>query len=198
MTGMYAMSIGAHNHRSNRDGNFPLPDGVRVLTDWLRPEGYTTANIKTLTNDKKLAGFFKGTGKTDWNFTYKSPVDPRLTPFDTDDWDDLKDNQPFYAQINFSETHRGGAWNNAHNEIAEADLADPSKVVVPPYYPDHPVTRGVWAQYLNTVMAVDRKVAFIRELLVRDGLDKNTILVFMVGPCHGPSNGFTILGSVFR
>jgi len=33
MTGMYAMSIGAHNHRSNRDGNFPLPGGVRVLTD---------------------------------------------------------------------------------------------------------------------------------------------------------------------
>ena len=179
MTGMYAMSIGAHNHRSNRDGNFPLPDGVRVLTDWLRPEGYTTANIKELTKDNELAKFFKGTGKTDWNFTYESPVDPKLQPFDLENWDDLKDNQPFYAQINFSETHRGGAWNDAHNEIPKSDLADPAKVKIPPYYPDHPVTRGVWAQYLNTVMAVDRKVAFIRELLVRDGLEKNTIVVFM-------------------
>jgi len=58
MTGMYGMSIGAHNHRSNRDGNFSLPEGVRVLTDWLRPEGYFTANIKTLTKDKELAKFF--------------------------------------------------------------------------------------------------------------------------------------------
>jgi N-sulfoglucosamine sulfohydrolase len=149
------------------------------LTDWLRPEGYFTANIKTLTKDKELAKFFKGTGKTDWNFTYESPVDSKLTPFDTDDWDDLKNNQPFYAQINFSETHRGGAWNNAHKEIAQTDLADPSKVVIPPYYPDHLVTRGVWAQYLNTVMAVDRKVALIREQLVRDGLDKNTVVIFM-------------------
>ena len=179
MTGMYAMSIGAHNHRSNRDGNFPLPDGVRVLTDWLRPEGYFTANIRKLTSDEKLAAFMKGTGKTDWNFTYKSPVDSKLTPFDSDNWDDLKGNQPFYAQVNFSETHRGGSWNNAHQEIPEEDLADPAKVIIPPYYPDHPVTRAVWAQYLNTVMAVDRKVAFIRKLLVRDGLDKNTVVVFM-------------------
>ena len=179
MTGMYAMSIGAHNHRSHRDDHFPLPDGVRVLTDWLRPEGYTTANIKQLTPDPELAKFFKGTGKTDWNFTYESPVDSKLTPYDTDNWDDLKDNQPFYAQINFSETHRGGAWNNAHKEIDHEILADPAKVEIPPYYPDHAVTRGVWAQYLNTVMSVDKKVAFIRELLVRDGLDKNTIVVFM-------------------
>ena len=126
-----------------------------------------------------MPSFFKGTGKTDWNFTYESPVDSKLTPFDTDDWHDLKNNQPFYAQINFSETHRGGAWNNAHKEIAQTDLADPSKVLIPPYYPDHPVTRGVWAQYLNTVMAVDRKVALIREQLVRDGLDKNTVVIFM-------------------
>jgi uncharacterized sulfatase len=28
-------------------------------------------------------------------------------------------------------------------------------------------------------MAVDRKVALIREQLVRDGLDKNTVVIFM-------------------
>lgn len=179
MTGMYAMSIGAHNHRSHRTDNFPLPAGVRVITDWLRPAGYTTANIKQLTADKKLGKFHKGTGKTDWNFTYQSPVDPKLKPFDTANWDDLKNNQPFYAQINFSETHRGAAWDNAHKEIPEADWIDPAKVAIPPYYPDHPVTRAVWAQYLNTVMAVDKKVAFIREQLKRDGLDKNTVVVFL-------------------
>ena len=29
MTGMYAMSIDAHNHRSHRDGTNPLPEGLR-------------------------------------------------------------------------------------------------------------------------------------------------------------------------
>ncbi len=174
MTGMYAFSIDAHNHRSHRDGTNPLPAGVRVLTDWLRPHGYTTANIRQLTRDPKLRKFHHGTGKTDWNFTY--PTDQR--PFDLDDWDQLKTHQPFYAQINFSETHRGNAWNTAHEQIPKEQWADPDKVEIPPYYPDHPVTRAVWAQYLNTVMAVDKRVDFILDLLERDGLDKNTIVVF--------------------
>jgi N-sulfoglucosamine sulfohydrolase len=173
MTGMYAFSIDAHNHRSHRDGTNPLPDGVRILCDWLRPAGYTTGNIRRLTDDPQLHPFHQGTGKTDWNFSY--PPDRR--PFDVDRWDQLKDHQPFYAQVNFSETHRGAAWNTAHEHIDT--WADPGKVQIPPYYPDHPVTRGVWAQYLNTVMAVDRRVGFILDLLKRDGLDRNTIVVFL-------------------
>ncbi|EDL58874.1 arylsulfatase [Gimesia maris] len=173
MTGMYAMAIDAQNHRSHREGTNPLPDGVRVITDWFRPAGYTTANIKNLTDDKKLAKFYKGTGKTDWNFTYPKGKQP----FDLKDWNELKQHQPFYAQINFSETHRGGAWNTSHEHIGYQ--ADPAKVEIPSYYPDHPVTRGVWSQYLNAVMAVDKKVAFILDLLKRDKLDKNTIVVFL-------------------
>jgi arylsulfatase A-like enzyme len=173
MTGMYAMSIDAHNHRSHRDGTNPLPEGVRVLTDWLRPAGYFTANVRVLTGDREKAKFYKGTGKTDWNFNYPEGK----KPFDSDKFSDLKGNQPFYAQVNFSETHRGGAWNTAHEHIDKP--ADPGNVIIPPYYPDHPVTRAVWAQYLNTVMAADKKVAFILDLLKRDGLDKNTIVLFM-------------------
>ncbi|MEZ5323967.1 MAG: sulfatase [Verrucomicrobiales bacterium] len=179
MTGMFAMSIGAHNHRSNRTGFHPLSDGVRVLTDWYRPAGYTTANIKHLPTDNPDPSLYAGTGKTDWNFTYQSPVDPKLKPFDTDKWNDLKSHQPFYAQINFSETHRGKDWNTAHLHIDKQDWAAPEKVSIPPYYPDHPVTRAVWAQYLNNCMAVDKKVGYLRDLLKRDGLDKNTVIVFM-------------------
>jgi N-sulfoglucosamine sulfohydrolase len=173
MTGMYAMAIDAHNHRSHRSGDNPLPDGVRVLTDWLRPTGYSTANITRLTADRDQAKFYRGTGKTDWNFAY--PKDRQ--PFDLKDWDELKDRQPFFAQVNFSETHRGKAWNEAHQHIDHP--ADPKKVTIPPYYPDHAVTRAVWAQYLNAVMAVDKKVQFILDLLQRDGLSDNTVVVFM-------------------
>src|SRR3954468_8312725 len=34
MTGMYSTTIGAHNHRTKNKQ--PLPEGVRVLTGWLR------------------------------------------------------------------------------------------------------------------------------------------------------------------
>lgn len=170
MTGMYQTSIGAHNHRSHRNDGYTLPPGVRVLTDWMRDAGYFTANVVNLTGDPQEK-FFRGTGKTDWNFTYEGK------PFDSAQWSDLKEHQPFYAQINFSETHRGGDWNNAHRHIDQP--ADPANVVMPPYYPDHPEARADWAQYLNAVMALDRKVGRVLEQLETDGLAGNTVVVFL-------------------
>ena len=166
MTGMYQTTIGAHNHRSHRDDGHRLPAGVRVLSDWMRDAGYFTANIVNL--PPGIA--FKGTGKTDWNFAYEHP-------FDSAHWNDLKGHQPFYAQINFQETHR--KFNAPHK-------ADPSKVVIPPYYPDHPVTRADWAAYLDAASELDRKVGLVLAQLETDGLADSTIVVFFGdhGQCH--------------
>ncbi len=171
-TGMYQMAIGAHNHRSHRPNDtsvypFPLPDGVQTISDRMRHAGYFTANIRKFPEGT----WFNGTGKTDWNFTYAGK------PFDSDVWVDLKANQPFYAQVNFPETHRGKAWNESHTHIPQT--ANPDNVVIPPYYPDHPVVREDWAQYLNAAMSLDRKIGDVLALLERDGLAENTIVVFM-------------------
>ena len=80
-------------------------------------------------------------------------------------------------QINFPETHRGGSWDNAHDVIDW--VADPDSVSFPPYYPDDPVTRQVWAQYHNTIMSLDKKVGFVLSRLEEDGLTDNTVVVFM-------------------
>lgn len=169
ITGMYQTTIGAHNHRSHRSDGYRLPEGVRIITDHLRKAGYFTANIRDLTGDTSEE-FFRGTGKTDWNFHYPG------TPFDSDRWSDLKSNQPFYAQVNFSETHRGRDWDDSHLHIERT--ADPSKVVIPPYYPDHPITRKVWAQYLNTVMALDKKVGWVLNRLKSENLLEDTLIIF--------------------
>ncbi len=174
MTGMYQTTIGAHNHRSHRDDGYELPPGVKVLTDWLRPAGYFTANIVHLTDDERER-FFRGTGKTDWNFEYEGPR------FDSDRWAVLASHQPFYAQVNFPETHRGRDWNEAHLHIDHP--ANPAEVQLPPYYPDHPEARADWAQYLNAVMALDRKVGFVLRKLEEDGLAGTTVVVFMAD--HG-------------
>jgi N-sulfoglucosamine sulfohydrolase len=158
-TGMYQTTIGAQNHRSHRSDGHTLPEGVRVLSDWMRDAGYYTANIVKLPDSLK----FKGTGKTDWNFQYEG------RPFDSANWDDLKVHQPFYAQLNFHETHR------RYNAPAKAD---PSKVQIPPYYPDDPVTRSDWAQYLDSATELDRKIGLVLKQLQADGLADNTVVMF--------------------
>ncbi len=72
--------------------------------------------------------------------------------------------------MNFQETHRA---------FHAPKRADPAKVVIPPYYPDHPVTRQDWAQYLDSASELDRKVGRILGQLEADGLADTTIVVFM-------------------
>lgn len=160
MTGMYQTTIGAHHHRSHRDDGYRLPEGVRVLTDWMRDAGYFTANVRAL----PASVGFRGAGKTDWNFTYVGK------PFDTDNWADLKGRQPFLAQINFSETHR---------TFHAPRHADPAKVDLPPYYPDHPLVRQDWAEYLDAATELDVKVGKVLKQLEADGLAESTLVVFM-------------------
>ncbi|HEY0072528.1 MAG TPA: sulfatase [Abditibacteriaceae bacterium] len=157
MTGMYQTTIGAHHHRSHRNDGYKLPEGVRLLTDRLREAGYFTANLQ------QLPFGFKGTGKTDWNFQFDGK------PFDSNRWADLKEHQPFYAQINFHETHR---------DFNGEKKADPTKVEIPPYYPDHAVTRRDWADYLDAASELDRKIGLIFAQLEKDGLADDTIILF--------------------
>ncbi len=157
MTGMHAPSIGAHNHRTA--AKKPLPDGVRLLTAWLRDAGYYTANLVQL---PESCGF-KGSGKTDWNFLFDGQA------FDSAKWEDLKSHGPFYAQLNFQETHR---------TFHAPKKADPAKVELPPYYPDHPVARQDWAEYLDAATELDRKIGLVLEALQKEGLADDTILVF--------------------
>lgn len=159
MTGMYQTTIGAHHHRSHRDDGYKLPEGVKLLTERMHDAGYFTANIRLFPKGID----FKGTAKTDWNFT--SPA----KAFDTDRWIDLKQSKPFFAQLNFQETHR-----NFH----APKHADPAKVEVPPYEPDHPVTRADRAAYLDATTELDRKVGQVLKQLKTDGLAESTIVVF--------------------
>ena len=129
-----------------------------MLPAWLHDVGYYTANVVEF----PAPITFKGTGKTDWNFT------PPPQAFDSSKWADLKEHQPFYAQVNFQETHRA-----FHAPVH----ADPSKIELPPYYPDHPIVRADYANYLDAATEVDRKIGVILQQLRKDGLDENTIIL---------------------
>ncbi len=157
MTGMYQTSIGAHNHRSHHTDGYKLPEGVRPFTALLREAGYHTSNLK----DTPIGG----RGKTDFNFN----LDEK--PFDGKDWTERAEGQPFYAQINFQQTHR---------EFSHfpARPIDPEAVHVPPYYPDHPVVRKDWALYLEAAQVLDENVGKVMARLEEQGLAEDTIVFF--------------------
>jgi N-sulfoglucosamine sulfohydrolase len=174
MTGMYQTSIGVHHSWSHRDDDFQLPEGVRPITHWLRDAGYFTANIKT------MDGEAIGTGKNDLNF----PIDHTL--FDSSDWADLKAHQPFYAQLSAFEAEydiwgqklAGAQRVKWANEDDNPKIADPATVTVPPYYPDHPITRQEWVRYLDSVSTMDRRFGKVLAKLEADGLAGNTVVIF--------------------
>ncbi len=158
-TGMYATTIGAHQHRT--PNKQPLPPGVRTLGEWFQEAGYFSANIREFPAAMKI----QGSGKTDWNFipgTQKS--------FQTDSWSELKSHQPFYAQVNFQETHRAFNGDGA---------TDPKTIKLPPYYPDHPVIRKDYADYLDSARRLDGKIAKILAQLESEGMADNTVVIFM-------------------
>ncbi len=157
-TGMYQTTIGAHNHRSHRDDGYRLPEGVEVFTRYLQRAGYYTANVVP------VAPGVRGTGKTDFNFEAENV-------FDGDDWRARRKGQPFYAQVNFSETHR--AFRRSPGRPI-----DPSRVELPPYYPDHPSIRKDFAMYLETTQNLDEKVGKVLARLEEEGLSEDTIVFF--------------------
>ena len=173
-TGMYQNTTDMHNMRSHRDDDYRLPEGVRPLTHWLGDAGYYTANISM------VADSVVGTGKLDLNFVNEGPI------YDTEDWSQLKDNQPFFAQINTPEAEydiydRKSAEKERVLWVGEEwhpQIATPENVNPPPYYPDHPVTREEWARYLNSVSGMDMRISWVLEQLRAEGLAENTIVVF--------------------
>ncbi len=159
MTGMFQTTIDAQNHRSHRKDGYQLPEGVKLITDRLREVGYFTANVVEFPKELGI----KGSGKTDWNFNIEGK------PFDSKSWSDLKSHQPFFAQVNFQETHR---------EFHAPKVADPAKVKIPPYYPDHPAVRADWAEYLDAATALDEKIGKVLDQLKQDGLADKTVIFF--------------------
>ena len=167
ITGMYQTSIGAHNHRSHRDDDYRLPEPVRPITDYFREAGYYTVNEKS---------GLGGRAKTDYNFNFA----PGYKVFDGTDWKERAEGQPFYAQVNIFEPHRGRPpeiWSFT-DELPAQERIDPAAVKLPSYYPDDPVVRKDWAGYLDAIELLDNKVGETLKAIDEQGLRDNTVVAF--------------------
>ncbi len=156
ITGFHQNYIGANQHRTNGWSGFykkPLPYGIKPITHLLEEAGYFTC--------------FMESRKTDLNFTLDKPV------YQGKDWSERAEGQPFYAQLTFPGTHR--RWHR--DEKNPIDIED---VELPPYYPQTDLAKRDWANGLESMQVVDRKIGAVLDRLEKEGLADNTI-VFIIG-----------------
>lgn len=158
ITGVTQSTLGSITMRPPERFQPSLPEGVKPLPELLRELGYLTANIK----DQAIGS----TGKDDWNFRYEKKR------WDTHSLEDLNDDKPFYAQFNFKMPHR------PYRQDKENPV-DPGTVELPPYYPDHPVARQSWSDYLESIQNLDRNVGRVITHLQANKLWDKTIVIFV-------------------
>jgi len=154
-TGMYPTVIGSCNHRTYKENKKKLPEGVKTITQWFADAGYHTCLM--------------GNPKEDFNFI------PEGKTYDSKDWSNRTDGQPFMSMYNFIEPHRWGwsKWDELAFHI------DPNKVDPGPIYPDHPVMKQSFAKYLDFIVELDRKIGLVYKRLEDEGLLDNTIIFFL-------------------
>ncbi len=165
-TGMYATSLGTQNLRSE----VKIPEKIQPLAGILRRNGYWTSLR----------------GKTDYNFDPDGLFD--YWKQDTAPWRKCPGDKPFFAFLNLGSTHEGSGnlterAGTALKRLPPGLEHDPAKITLPPYYPDTPEMRRIWARYYDLITVWDHDVDQVLKQLAVDGRADNTIVFLMAD--HG-------------
>ncbi|MGR3810174.1 sulfatase family protein [Jiulongibacter sp. NS-SX5] len=167
ITGRYQTSNGGHNMRTlwntypeqtglPKSYNSVPPAGVKLFPEYLKAAGYyTTNNVKT-------------------DYQFEAPPTVWDEVSNTADWRGREENQPFFSVINFTTTHESQIWARAKNKMR----VDPSTVPLPPYYPDHEITRTDVARHYSNLEELDDQIGEVLKKLEEDGLLEKTIIFF--------------------
>ena len=162
ITGMYSSTIGSQDMRSA----IRLPESIRAYSHYLRQAGYYTTNCS----------------KTDYNF-----------PIPKGAWDECSGKahwkkrgakQPFFAVFNYTGTHESQyrlppkRWKSRIARLQPGEIHDPAAAPIPPFHPDTPVVRRDWANYYDTLTALDYWFADRLQELEDAGVADNTIVFF--------------------
>ncbi len=192
ITGMYQTTIGAHHHRSGQgEHRIQLPAGVLPIPQIFQDAGYYTCigsglkdyDFRTL---PVTASTRNRLGKTDYNFDWGKSI------YDSNDWSNREENQPFFMQVQLHGGKLRGA-SAAHYEKLDkqvqkvfGEITNPDSVQLPPYYPRDPVLLKDWSTYLDTVRITDHHVGLVMERLKQENLLETTLVVFLTD--HGISH----------
>ncbi|CAN5338382.1 sulfatase-like hydrolase/transferase [soil metagenome] len=168
ITGMYPSSLGSQHLRCE----ITLPDSVRPFPSLLKDDGYFVTNY----------------AKTDFNFPPDGIFDYWKKDFAP--WRQRAGSAPFFSFFVLGTTHEGSANHADRYHQATADLTPsrrtaPAAVDVPPYFPNTPTMREIWARYYDLAAALDDQVGEIVGGLKADGLWEDSIVWFFSDHGHG-------------
>lgn len=168
ITGVRTYVLGTGNHRST----FPIPDFIKGFPHYMRQAGYYVTN----------------NNKTDYNIA-------REKEFISEAWNERslkagwwnrKPGQPFFAVVNFEDSHQSRTmthpyeWYQEHvlGELPPGDRISEAEFEMPPFYRDSPEMRKQISRVYNSIKLTDNKIAGLLERLERDGLMDSTIIFF--------------------
>jgi arylsulfatase A-like enzyme len=168
ITGVYPTSLGTQHLRQEQT----IPAWMKTFPQYLSENGYFTTNQN----------------KTDFNFSAEGVFNYHRE--DLFPWRQRASGQPFFSFFNIGDTHEGPANSTDNYRRVTAGLSpeqftSPDSVTLPPYYPDTPEMRKIWARYYDLAAAMDNKVGQILKNLEEDGLMENTIIFFFSDHGHG-------------
>jgi N-sulfoglucosamine sulfohydrolase len=162
ITGEYATSLGTQHLRSETQ----IPESVIPFPKLLKKAGYYVSN-----NDKEDYNF---EDNTIWNESSSKAH-----------WKNREEGQPFFSVFNINITHQSGIFGNdsVYTERIRAYLPEieeviPENLVLPPYFPESPVIRKLWARYYTNLQIMDLQFAARLKELEEEGLLENTIVFF--------------------
>jgi len=167
ITGVYATSLGTQNLRSE----IKLPKQIQPFPKLLRAVGYYCSN----------------NFKEDYNFKDVTIWDDSSQ---TAHWRSRAAGQPFFSVFNIMCTHQGQIngsdeefFQRYGSKLKPEERHDPKSLTPPPFYPDTPMVRRIWARYYDLITTMDKQVGDLLQQLEADGLAQNTIVFFF--PDHG-------------
>lgn len=158
ITGMYASSLGAHNHRSR----VAIPGGFKLYPEHLRAAGYYCTNNSKTDYNLARAGMPWDESSNRAHYKNRAP------------------GQPFFAVFNFTTSHESQV---APKPGKTTFRVPPDEIPLPPYHPDTPDIRRDWANYYDQMTLLDQQAGKLLDELEREGLADETI-VFYYGD-HG-------------
>ena len=181
ITGVRTYASGTGNHRSQ----FPLPDFVKGFPYYLRQQGYY------VTNDRK----------TDYNIRNEKEFIAETWDKSSADagWWGRKPGQPFFAVVNFEDSHQSRTmthpydWYEEHvlQRLPLKDRIGPHEFSVPPFYRDSEEMRGHLARTYNSIRYTDNKIGELLDRLKKDQLMDSTIIFLFSDHGQGIPRGKT-------